>query len=97
MAKGLLKGEDKLVRCWWSGDHEDYKLYHDEEWGHPVNDDQKLFEKICLEGFQSGLSWLTILRKRENFRKAFKDFDFVKIARFGDKQIEKLVKILLAI
>ena len=64
-----------MKRCWWPGDDELYVRYHDEEWGRPVVDDRRLFEKICLEGFQSGLSWLTILRKRENFRTAFKNFD----------------------
>ena len=92
MAKGLIKGDDGISRCWWHGGLPDYVEYHDLEWGHPVDDDQKLFEKICLEGFQAGLSWLTILRKRENFRKAFKDFDFVKVARFGEKQVAKLLE-----
>ncbi len=89
---GLKKYDDGTVRCFWCGDHEDYILYHDEEWGDPVNDDQRLFEKICLEGFQSGLSWLTILRKRENFRKAFLDFDFRKVAKFGEKDVERLLQ-----
>lgn len=92
MAKGLIKGDDGKMRCWWHGDKEDYIIYHDEEWGHPVDDDHKLFEKICLEGFQAGLSWLTILRKREHFRKVFKQFDYVKVARFGEKQVEKLLQ-----
>ncbi len=65
---GLLVGEDGCCRCWWVGHKLDYVAYHDNEWGVPVDDDRRLFEKICLEGFQSGLSWLTILRKRENFR-----------------------------
>lgn len=77
---------DGMVRCWWSGDRPDYQRYHDDEWGHPVGDDFRLFEKICLEGFQSGLSWLTILRKRENFRAAFADFDFYQVARFSDEK-----------
>ena len=93
MAKeGLTKGTDGRWRCWWPGDHEDYLHYHDEEWGRPTHDDFRLFEKICLEGFQSGLSWLTILRKRENFRKAFKNFDFTKVARFQEKEVEKLMQ-----
>ncbi len=71
---GLIAGEDGKVRCWWHGNLPDYLEYHDKEWGHPVTDDTRLFEKICLEGFQSGLSWLTILRKRENFRAAFEGF-----------------------
>lgn len=89
---GLKKYEDGTVRCFWCGDHEDYIRYHDEEWGRGVSDDRRLFEKICLEGFQSGLSWLTILRKRENFRKAFYDFDFRKVARFGEKDVERLMQ-----
>lgn len=88
---GLLLGEDGKTRCWWHGNQEGYLEYHDNEWGHPVTNDTRLFEKICLEGFQSGLSWLTILRKRENFRKAFAGFDINKVAKFGDNDIEKLV------
>ena len=76
MADGLLVGEDGVTRCAWHGNLSDYRRYHDEEWGRPVADDVRLFEKLCLEGFQSGLSWLTILRKRENFRAAFHGFDF---------------------
>ncbi|MEM7156570.1 MAG: DNA-3-methyladenine glycosylase I [Myxococcota bacterium] len=87
-----MRGEDGVVRCWWPGDREDYCIYHDEEWGVPVGDDHRLFEKICLEGFQSGLSWLTILRKRENFRKAFAGFDFDKVARFNRRSVERLLK-----
>ena len=68
MDDGLTLGEDGKCRCWWHGGLEDYLIYHDQEWGRPVDSDIRLFEKICLEGFQSGLSWLTILRKRENFR-----------------------------
>ncbi|MEL6863935.1 MAG: DNA-3-methyladenine glycosylase I [Bacteroidota bacterium] len=92
LPQGLMRGEDGKVRCWWYGGHEDYRLYHDEEWGHPVGDDIRLFEKICLEGFQSGLSWLTILRKRDNFRKAFQAFDFEKVARFSEKKVEVLLQ-----
>ncbi|TYR32003.1 DNA-3-methyladenine glycosylase I [Mesorhizobium microcysteis] len=73
---GLTVGEDGETRCAWHGNLPDYRRYHDEEWGRPVADDIRLFEKLCLEGFQSGLSWLTILRKRENFRAAFHGFDF---------------------
>jgi DNA-3-methyladenine glycosylase I len=80
----LHTAEDGITRCWWAGDHQDYRRYHDDEWGHPVSDDTRLFEKICLEGFQSGLSWLTILRKRESFRNAFAGFDFNRIAMFDD-------------
>jgi len=88
---GLLLGEDGKTRCWWHGNQEGYLEYHDNEWGHPVTNDTRLFEKICLEGFQSGLSWLTILRKRENFRKAFANFDINKVAKFDDNDIERLV------
>ena len=78
---GLIEGEDGVVRCAWHANLPDYLAYHDTEWGRPVADDRRLFEKLCLEGFQSGLSWLTILRKRENFRAAFQNFDFVRLAR----------------
>ncbi|SFI34781.1 DNA-3-methyladenine glycosylase I [Aerobium aerolatum] len=78
---GLVRGEDGEVRCAWHGNLPDYMRYHDEEWGKPVADDQRLFEKLCLEGFQSGLSWLTILRKRENFRAAFSGFDYHDLAQ----------------
>jgi len=89
--KGVIEGEDGRSRCFWQGGAPDYQDYHDREWGRPVVDDFRLFEKICLEGFQSGLSWLTILRKRENFRRGFARFDFDKVARFGDKDIERLL------
>ncbi len=80
-------------RCFWVRDaDEDYVRYHDEEWGYPVADDVRLFEKICLEGFQSGLSWLTILRKRENFRRAFAGFDYRKVARFGARDVDRLLQ-----
>lgn len=90
--KYLRTAEDGITRCWWGHDHLDYRCYHDEEWGHPENNDFQLFEKICLEGFQSGLSWLTILRKRENFRKVFADFDFNKIARFDEDSVASLLQ-----
>lgn len=86
---GLITGEDGLDRCFWHGGLEDYRRYHDEEWGRPVTDDVRLFEKICLEGFQSGLSWLTILRKRESFRAAFAGFDFHRVALFDDTDIAR--------
>ena len=89
---GLIEGPDGMVRCAWHGNQDDYLAYHDREWGRPVSDDTRLFEKICLEGFQSGLSWLTILRKRENFRAAFAGFDFEKVARFTDDDVERLVQ-----
>ncbi|MBB4304161.1 DNA-3-methyladenine glycosylase I [Rhodobium orientis] len=88
---GILIGADGRPRCWWHGNLPDYLAYHDTEWGRPVADDRRLFEKICLEGFQSGLSWLTILRKRENFRAAFAGFDFEKVARFGEADVERLL------
>ena len=78
-------------RCSWCGDHADYQDYHDTEWGFPVGEDRHLFEKLCLEGFQSGLSWLTILRKRENFRKAFADFDHSRIGRWSERSVERLL------
>jgi DNA-3-methyladenine glycosylase I len=87
--RGLLDGNDGRTRCAWHGNLEDYRRYHDEEWGHPVTSDHRLFEKICLEGFQSGLSWLTILRKRESFRAAFAGFDFDKVAAFDDVDIAR--------
>lgn len=88
----LITGTDGQVRCWWPGDDVEYLAYHDHEWGVPVKDDIKLFEKICLEGFQAGLSWLTILRKRNNFRAAFNQFDFDAIARYTDADVERLLK-----
>lgn len=88
---GLIAGPDGKTRCAWHGNLPDYLHYHDHEWGRPVADDRRLFEKICLEGFQSGLSWLTILRKRENFRRAFAGFDFEKVAGFGDSDVERLL------
>ena len=78
-------------RCWWVGADALYQRYHDEEWGRPVGDDVRLFEKICLEGFQSGLSWLTILRKRENFRAAFAGFDFERVARYTPREVSRLL------
>ena len=92
MAEGLIRGADGRVRCFWPGDDPAYVAYHDEEWGMPVADDRRLFEKICLEGFQSGLSWLTILRKRENFRRAFADFDYETVAGFGDGEVSALLQ-----
>ena len=92
LAKGLLRGEDGVVRCAWAGSDPLYLRYHDEEWGFPVADDRRLFEKLCLEGFQSGLSWLTILRKRENFRAAFAGFDVERVARFGARDVARLLK-----
>ena len=90
--KGLVEDNEGVCRCWWCGDKADYVAYHDLEWGVPVSDDRRLFEKICLEGFQSGLSWLTILRKRENFRAAFEGFEFERIAGYGDEDVERLLQ-----
>jgi len=78
--------------CSWPGRDELYIRYHDEEWGRPVTDDRRLFEKICLEGFQSGLSWITILRKRENFRRAFHGFDPERVSRFRARDVQRLLK-----
>ncbi len=78
-------------RCWWCGTDEHYVAYHDYEWGFPVADDRRLFEKICLEGFQSGLSWLTILRKRDAFREAFAGFDYERVARFSERRVGELL------
>jgi DNA-3-methyladenine glycosylase I len=90
--KRLVTGSDGAPRCWWCGDDPEYVRYHDTEWGFPVADDVRLFEKVSLEGFQAGLSWLTILRKRENFRRAFSGFDFEKVARFNARSTERLLR-----
>ena len=78
-------------RCWWCGDDPLYVAYHDHEWGRPVHDDRALFEKLCLEGFQAGLSWITILRKRERFREVFAGFDPEAVAAFGPADVERLL------
>jgi DNA-3-methyladenine glycosylase I len=92
LAEGLVRNEDGVTRCrWGGGDALEYRSYHDDEWGTPVIDDVRLFEKLSLEGFQSGLSWLTILRKREAFRRAFAGFDFHAVARFGARDVERLL------
>ncbi len=88
---GLLRRADQTLACWWGEGHDDYSAYHDREWGVPVLDDVRLYEKMCLEGFQSGLSWLTILRKRESFRDAFCGFDFEQVARFGASDVDRLL------
>jgi DNA-3-methyladenine glycosylase I len=88
-ADGLTEGPDGRLRCAWPGADPLYLRYHDDEWGRPVADDRRMFEKLCLEGFQSGLSWLTILRKRENFRRAFAGFDFRKVAEFGEADVAR--------
>jgi DNA-3-methyladenine glycosylase I len=89
---GLARGDDGVVRCAWGDSTPDYRVYHDDEWGRPVADDTRLFEKLCLEGFQSGLSWLTILRKREAFRAAFDGFDFHRVARFTEQDVSRLLQ-----
>jgi DNA-3-methyladenine glycosylase I len=88
---GVVVGEDGVPRCWWADSAPEYRAYHDTEWGFPVDDDVRLFEKLSLEGFQAGLSWLTILRKREAFRSAFAGFDFNAVARFGQRDVERLL------
>lgn len=88
----LDRGDDGLLRCFWGGSTPEYRAYHDNEWARPVHDDVRLFEKICLEGFQSGLSWLTILRKRENFRAAFAGFDVDVVAGFAESDVERLLQ-----
>jgi len=92
MSTGLAAGPDGTLRCAWGNSDELYRSYHDREWGRPMASDHRLFEKICLEGFQSGLTWLTILRKRENFRAAFDGFDFERVARFTEKDVERLLQ-----
>ena len=92
LSPGLVRGPDGVTRCWWPGEDPLYLRYHDEEWGVPAIDDRRLFEKICLEGFQAGLSWLTILRKRPRFREAFADFDIDRVARFGARDVARLLR-----
>lgn len=88
----LFVGPDGQPRCKWCAAEADFLDYHDKEWGFPVDDDQQLFEKLCLESFQSGLSWRTILAKRENFRSAFHRFDFNKVAQFSEEDVERLLQ-----
>ena len=87
----FISPTNSIPRCRWCAATEDYIAYHDNEWGYPVGDDIRLFEKLCLESFQSGLSWRTILTKRENFRAAFAGFDFRKVAEFDDTDVERLL------
>ena len=91
MSTGLIEGSDGRLRCRWSGSDPLYVRYHDHEWGRPVKDDTRLFEKLSLEGFQSGLSWLTILRKRDNFRAAFRGFDLETVASFSARDVKRLL------
>ncbi len=86
-----LMGNDGLARCAWASSAPEYIAYHDEEWGRPVSDERRVYEKLCLEGFQAGLAWITILRKREAFRKAFASFDPGVVAEFDDKDVERLL------
>ena len=88
---GLAAGPDGRPRCWWGLSAPDYVAYHDQEWGRPVTDDRGIYERLTLEAFQSGLSWLTILRKRENFRAAFDGFDFERVAAYDDGDFERLM------
>ena len=88
---GVITSDDGVSRCWWCVGDPLYESYHDHEWARPVADDTRLFEKLSLEGFQSGLSWITILRKRENFRRAFKSFDIPSVARFNNRSVERLM------
>jgi len=90
-APGLVRGEDGRDRCWWGASTPDYQVYHDTEWGRPVRDDQAMYERLTLEAFQSGLSWLTILRKREGFRRAFAGFDIDAVAAFGVEDVARLL------
>jgi DNA-3-methyladenine glycosylase I len=91
MSHSLVRGEDGRRRCWWGAGSAEYAAYHDDEWGRPVVGDDALFERLCLEGFQSGLSWITILRKRENFRAAFAGFEIESVARFGKRDVNRLL------
>jgi len=91
MANQIYVAGDGIARCPWPGMDESYMEYHDTEWGVPVGDDDGLFERICLEGFQSGLSWITILRKRNNFRQAFKNFNIEKVAGLDEKDFQRLI------
>ena len=91
MNDALAEGPDGRLRCWWGVSTPDYVAYHDDEWGRPVRDDRALYEKVCLEAFQSGLSWITILRKREGFRAAFAGFDPARVAGFGEQDVERLM------
>ncbi|MER0239699.1 DNA-3-methyladenine glycosylase I [Fulvimarina sp. MAC8] len=88
---GLIEGHDGTCRCAWAGHDPLYQAYHDEEWGRPVSDDRRLFEKLCLEGFQAGLSWLTILKKREAFREVFHGFDIERVSSMGEEDVARLL------
>jgi DNA-3-methyladenine glycosylase I len=87
----LVRGSDNRRRCWWGSSTPDYERYHDEEWGRPVTDERGIYERLTLEAFQSGLSWLTIMRKRDAFRAAFADFEIEAVARFGARDVKRLM------
>ena len=91
LPEGITIGDDGVARCWWGAGDPLYRPYHDQEWGRPVAEDRRLFEKLSLEGFQAGLSWLTILRKREHFREVFDGFDPAAVAQFGVQEVERLL------
>jgi DNA-3-methyladenine glycosylase I len=91
LPEGITVGDDGVARCWWGAGDPLYRRYHDQEWGRPVAEDRRLFEKLCLEGFQAGLSWLTILRKREHFREVFAGFDPAAVAQFGPEHVVRLL------
>jgi len=91
LTAGITLCDDGAARCFWSAGDPAYRVYHDGEWGFPSADDRHLYEKICLEGFQAGLSWLTILRKRDAFRRAFANFEFAKVARFDARRVARLL------
>jgi DNA-3-methyladenine glycosylase I len=91
LPEGITVGDDGVARCWWGAGDPLYRRYHDQEWGRPVADDRRLFEKLSLEGFQAGLSWLTILRKREQFREVFSGFDPATVAQFGIQEMDRLL------
>jgi DNA-3-methyladenine glycosylase I len=91
VSDALLEGADGLLRCSWAGSAPEYLAYHDQEWGRPIHDDRGLYERLTLEAFQSGLAWITILRKRENFRAAFAGFDPSKVASFGEQDMARLM------
>ena len=91
VSDGVVAGEDGRIRCTWAASTVEYRTYHDNEWGHPVGDESQIYEKLCLEGFQAGLSWITILRKRPAFRRAFADFDPERVAHFGPAEVEALL------
>ena len=91
LPEGITVGDDGVARCWWGAGDPLYRRYHDQEWGRPVAEDRRLFEKLSLEGFQAGLSWLTILRKRDHFREVFAGFDPEVVAGFGAREVDRLL------